>query len=78
VVKIQISIVGTLSNREEVNEVENIAKVFVIEQRVMDLAEDFQTPKNITKTQALSPKKHVIKNLLQKSQNQILSVRGLT
>ena len=67
-----------MSNKEEVKEVENIAKVFVIEQRVMDIAEELPKTKTITHTPIEPQKKQIIKTLVNKSNNQILNVRGLT
>jgi hypothetical protein len=39
-------VVGVTSNREELNEIENIVKVFVVTQRIITLANDIKSEDN--------------------------------
>jgi len=41
---IQINIVGLISNEEEIDEIENIAKVFLIEEKMLDLTYEIKKP----------------------------------
>jgi len=47
--KIHINIVGSVSNQEEMTEIETVAKVFVVEERMIDLADELEKEKNISK-----------------------------
>jgi len=67
--------VGALSSREEVKEVENVVKIFFLEERVMDLASNIGTKKVVEKIYPES-----IKNLNFNIDNkvlQVLTVKGL-
>ena len=66
---------GALSSREEVKEVENVVKIFFLEERVMDLASNIGTKKVVEKIYPES-----IKNLNFNIDNkvlQVLTVKGL-
>jgi len=39
-------VVGVTSNREELNEIENIVKVFVVTERIITLANDIKSEEN--------------------------------
>ena len=67
--------VGALSNDEEVKELENVVKMFFIEERVMDLTSSIEKKKVNGKTYAES-----LKNISCGINNkflQFLTVRGL-
>jgi len=67
--------VGALSSSEEVKEVENIVKIFFLEERVMDLVSNVGTKKVIEKIYPES-----IKNLNYDINNKVLkflTVKGL-
>ena len=74
--KIQINVVGTVSDKDELNEIENIAKVFVIEERVIDLTEEI-VEKNILKSNLKPLKKSISRRYPGYDRLQYLTVRGL-
>ena len=43
--KIQINVVGSISNPDEINEIETVAKVFVVAERMIDLTGDLKADK---------------------------------
>jgi len=43
---ININVVGVTSDREELNEIENIVKVFVVTERIITLANDIKSEDN--------------------------------
>jgi len=67
--------VGALSSNEEIKEVENIVKMFFIEERVIDLASNIGAKKVIEKTYSESMKN--LGNDLNNKVLQFLTVRGL-
>jgi hypothetical protein len=54
--EIQISVVGSISNQQEVKEIETVAKVFVVAERIIDLTYD-QKSISATKPPIIPPKK---------------------
>jgi hypothetical protein len=67
--------VGAMSSKEEIKEVENVVKIFFIEERVINLASSIGTKKIIEKIYT-----EPIKNLSYDVNNkdlQLLTVRGL-
>lgn len=54
---IEINIVGMFSDSKEVKEIMNIAKVFVIEERMIDIADEVEIDKAINKKISKLPKK---------------------
>jgi len=55
--KIQINIVGSISEKEELKELENVAKVFVVAERLIDLTCDLKSEFIDSGTLQNSPKK---------------------
>jgi len=55
--KIQINIVGSISDKEELKELENVAKVFVVAERLIDLTCDLKSEFIDSGTPQNSPKK---------------------
>lgn len=53
---IKLNIVGVLSSNEEIKEIENIVKIFFIEERVINLASNIVTKKVIEKINPISIK----------------------
>jgi hypothetical protein len=78
VIRIQINVVGVLSDADEINEIMDVTEVFVIEKRMMDLTYPLVFKNNVLKSKIESSKKSKI------YQNQIcrylqsLTVRGLS
>ena len=74
---IRINIVGSISNQDEITEIETIAKVFVVEKRMIDLTNEPVTGKIISEP----PKKPIKKiNKTPNSYNAhlpVLTVKGL-
>ena len=66
---------GALSSNEEIKEVENIVKMFFIEERVIDLASNINPKKVIGKTYSESMKN--LGNDINNKVLQFLTVRGL-
>jgi hypothetical protein len=67
--------VGALSSNEEIKEIENVVKIFFLEERVIDLASNIGTKKIIEKIYPES-----IKNNIRDINNkvlQFLTVKGL-
>ena len=66
---------GALSSNEEIKEVENVVKLFFIEERVIDLASNIETKKVVNRIYPES-----VKSLSQNDNNkdlQFFTVRGL-
>jgi len=55
--KIQINIVGSISEKEELKEIENVANVFVVAERLIDLTCDLKSEFIDSGTPQNSPKK---------------------
>lgn len=73
---IKINVVGSVSNIEDLEEIETIAKVFVVAERIIDLTNDSKEEKIITEPSVNINKKI---NNNQESYNKkinLLSVRG--
>lgn len=73
---IKINVVGSVSNIEDLEEIETIAKVFVVAERMIDLTNDSKAEKIITEPSVNINKKI---NNNQESYNRkitLLSVRG--
>ncbi len=64
---------GALSSNEEVKELENVVKIFFIEEKVIDLTSNFETKKVIEKILPDSLKYNNHNNKV----TQFLTVRGL-
>ena len=73
---IKINVVGSVSNIEDLEEIETIAKVFVVAERMIDLTNDSKAEKIITEP-SVNINKEINNN--QESYNRkitLLSVRG--
>jgi hypothetical protein len=71
VIKIQINIVGLFDDIEEVNELEDVAKVFAIEERIIDITYDN------TSTNVIQRKKINNRSNSYNKKFQVFTVRGL-
>ena len=69
--------VGILSDIDEINEIMDITEVFVVEQRMMDLAYQVDSKKIIKKTYLEPTKKSNIHQNKTNGRLQFLTVRGL-
>ncbi len=73
---IKINFVGSVSNYEEMEEIETVAKVFIIAKRIIDLTNDVKSKSNNSEPTQNSPKKI---NNIQNSYNiklPILTIHG--
>jgi hypothetical protein len=57
VIKIQVNIVGIFSESEELTEIANAARLFVVEERVIDLTDSINPKEAISKTPVNPPNK---------------------
>jgi hypothetical protein len=67
--------VGALSSNEEVKEIENVVKIFFLEERVIDLASNIGTKNVFEKKYPVSIKNNVTD--INNKVLQILTVKGL-
>ena len=75
--KIQIHVVGSINNNEELAEMETVAKVFVIEERMIGLTYDLKSDKIVSSSHRNSPKKIIKTQNSYNSKLNLFSVRGL-
>jgi len=74
---IDINIVGMFSNGDEINEIMDVAKVFVVEERMINISDDAET-NNLVEERRLKPfKKPKIHHDSTFKKLQLLTVRGL-
>ena len=73
---ININVVGVTSDREELNEIENIVKVFVVAERIINLTNDIKSEENI-KNNLDSSKKYNINPTPYNGHLKSLTVKGL-
>ena len=75
--RININVVGSVSNQEDIAEIETVAKVFVVAERMIDLTDGIKPEENVSSSPQISPKKSVdTRNSFNKSIS-ISTVRGL-
>ena len=74
--KIKIHVVGSINNNEELAEMETVAKVFVIEERMIGLTYDLKSDKIVSSSHQNSPKKIIKTQNSYNSKLNLLSVRG--
>lgn len=55
--KININVVGSVSNQEDIAEIETVAKVFVVAERMIDLTYDLKSEKKVSDSPIISPKR---------------------
>jgi len=73
---IHINVVGIISNKEELNEIETVAKVFLVEERVIDITNS-EKENAIEKTYLRSSKNIKINQTDINENPTFLTVRGL-
>ena len=73
---IKINVVGSVSTMEDLDEIETIAKVFVVAERMIDLTNDSKPEKNITGPPVDINKKINNNHDLYNKKLMLLSVRG--
>ena len=73
---IKINVVGSVSTMEDLDEIETIAKVFVVAERMIDLTNDSKSEKNITEPPVDINKKINNNHDLYNKKLMLLSVRG--
>lgn len=73
---IKINVVGSVSTMEDLDEIETIAKVFVVAERMIDLTNDSKSEKNITEPPVDINKKINNNHELYNKKLTLLSVRG--
>jgi len=78
VIRIQINVVGVLSDADEINEIMDVSEVFVIEKRMMDLTYSLVFSNNALKSSIESSKKLKIYQNQMCRYLQSLKVRGLS
>jgi hypothetical protein len=74
--RIQIHVVGSIYNNEELAEMETVAKVFVIEERMIGLTYDLRSENVIVNSPQKIPKKTNKPKNSYNSNLRLLSVRG--
>lgn len=74
--KIQINVVGSINNQEDIAEIETVAKVFIVAERMKDLTDEVKTKNDMKRPSQDSPRK--IKDYIEcyNKNNTLLSVRG--
>ena len=73
---IKINVVGSVSTMEDLDEIETIAKVFVVAERMIDLTNDSKSEKNIKEPPVDINKKINNNHELYNKKLMLLSVRG--
>lgn len=74
--RIKIHVVGSVSNNEELAEMETVAKVFVIEERMIGLTYDIKSKKIVPNSPNVSPEKNKKIRNSYNSNLKLLTVRG--
>ena len=74
--KIQINVVGSLTDMEQLSEIETVAKIFVIEERMKDLTYDLDSENIITNLPLKPSKKSDFNRNFYNKRLPILNVRG--
>jgi len=77
VVKIEIKIAGVISNMDDIHDIENVAKVFVMEQRINNLQCCKETKNIIGETHPVSAEKSAVSSNFIHGNLPILTVKGL-
>lgn len=74
---IDINIVGMFSDADEVNEIIDVAKVFVVEERTMDISNDTKTGE-VVKIKSIGPEKKLKQGIVSIDKRlAVLTVKGL-
>ena len=76
-VKIEIKIAGVISTMDDIHDIENVAKVFVMEQRINNLQCCEETKKIIEETHPESVEKSTVSSDFIHGNLPILTVKGL-
>ena len=74
--KIHINVVGSVSEIDEISDIETVAKVFVVARRMIDLTNDLESKNIITKPPNFQDKKIKKQNNYSKTQLAILTIKG--
>ena len=74
--KIHINVVGSVSEVDEILDIETVAKVFVVARRMIDLTNDLESKNIITKPPNFQDKKIKKQNNFSKTQLAILTIKG--
>ena len=74
---IHINIVGMFSTKEEVKEIENLASVFYVEERVIYLTSGVETKINYRKKYLVQPSQKIVTQKAEYKQLQNFTVKGL-
>jgi hypothetical protein len=74
--KIRINVVGSVSDQEDIKEIETVAKVFVVEERMIDLTYDIKSEKIVSDPPLNSPKKTSNDRNSYNTRLALLTVRG--
>jgi len=74
---IDINIVGMFSNSDEVSEIVDVAKVFIVEERMKDITFDKDGKKIILEKKVKSPKKLKLDSFSVDCSIPFMTVRGL-
>ncbi len=73
---ININVVGSIHDNDELSEIETIAKVFVVEQRLNDITFNLKNEKNITNPSITSQRKKYNQKNSYNVKLSLLNVRG--
>ena len=73
---INVNIVGSINDEEQLSEIETVAKVFILEKRINDLTYEFKHNKIISKPQIIPNNKTVNKKNSYNKNLSLLTVRG--
>ena len=74
--KIHINVVGSVSEADEISDIETVAKVFVVARRIIDLTNDLESKNVITGPPNFQDKKNKKNNSFSKIQLAVLTVKG--
>lgn len=74
--KIHINVVGSVSEVDEILDIETVAKVFVVARRMIDLTSDLESKKIITRPPNFLDKKTKKHNHISKTQLAVLTIKG--
>ena len=75
--KIRINVVGTFADSDELNEIENVARVFLVERRMKALTNDIDKDKVLKNTKIKPSTKSFTRQNPDYGRLQYLNVRGL-
>ena len=75
--KIQINVVGSFNNKDEINEIETVAKVFIVAERMIDITYNIDNRKLTEKEIIHTPKKSIINANGNSTSPRYLTVKGL-